>query len=221
MRMRRFALTIGIVLIMAGILLMSEGVETLVPIADVFGLTSHLKTQTPLMAPTLVATAPMNYTWLSVQLDGGVPITGTFQVGSGGEIDFYIMDEGNFSSWQAGYPAAVLLAALSASQDNFTLSPPRAGSYYFVFENQDMTRRVVVFTLDLVGETVLIHPAVEYLPYGLVTVGILLFALGLRGGRKRAPEPSEVVAAGWICRTCGSENPPEQAFCEKCGRSRQ
>jgi hypothetical protein len=220
--MRRSALTVGILLIMVGVFLISQGGEVLTPIAEVVGLSSHLRAETPLVAPTLLTVAPMNYTWISIHLDGNVQVTGAFQVGVGREIDFYVMDEGNFSNWQAGRPAAVLLATLSTSLHNFTLTPRFASSYYFVFENQDNTRHVVIFTLNLVNEMVVIHPAVEYLPYALVGLGILLSAWGLRSGRRTPERPEEAAAAPrWRCRFCGTENPLEQAFCENCGRSQQ
>ncbi len=216
--MRKSALAIGILLVVIGLFLINQGSDVLNPLATLLGLTSHSTIETAVIPPTLITVAPMNFTWLSVHLDANVPVSGSFDVGGGRQIDFYVMNQGNFSKWREGRPSAVVLAQFATSLHNFTFTPRSEGSYYFVFENQDNSRRRVLFSLNAARDVLVVHPVVQYLGYILLAVGVLLTILGVGGGRK-VPEVREAATAGWKCGFCGAENPPDQTFCESCGRS--
>jgi hypothetical protein len=197
---------------------MERGTQLLVPIAEISGLASHVKTETAVIAPTLVSIAASNFSFLSADLEGNVRVQGSLQVGDGREVAFYIMNEGNFSQWRVGHPSVIVLAKPTAISYNFTFTPKATGTYYFVFDNQDTTRRVVIFSLNLINENLLLSPFLEYAAYELLGLGILLTALGLRLGRKKH-EPEASVVTGWKCKFCRTENSGEQTFCSKCGRS--
>lgn len=216
--MRRSAVGLGLMVVLIGLFVVNQGTEVLTPLANVLGFTSHFRTETTLMAPTLLTVAPMNYTCIPAHLDGDVQVSGSFNIGGGREIDFYVMNQGNFSEWRAGRPSSVILAVLSTSLHNFTLTPRSGGRYYFVFDNEDSSRRAVVFSLSVINNVIVVNPVVGYLGHELLIGGILLFTWGLMSGRKK-PARMEAPAAGWQCRFCGAENPLGQTFCESCGRS--
>lgn len=224
--MRRSAATAGVLLALLGIFLMNQGSQIIVPLAESLGLTSHLRTENALIAPTLLTVPPMNSTYISTHLTSAGQVSGSFHVGTGREVDFYVMNEKSYHDWRAGRPATILVSVLSTSLYNFTVKLDSEQSYYFVFENQDSTRRTVVFTLYTVGDAIVIHPAVQNLPYGLTAIGVLLFIWGITTGKKKpqrveATHAEEAAVAGWRCRFCRAENPLGETFCQNCRRSRQ
>lgn len=214
-------MTVGILLVVLGAILLSQGAQVIDLIGEFTGQSSHFVTMTPIIEPTLLAVGAMNYTYLSVQLDANVQITGSFQVGASNEIDFFVMDEEGFSHWRAGRPTPVLLAALSVSVHNFTLTPSYADSYHFVFENQDSIRHVILFKLAMITERTVVSPLVEYLPYEIIAGGILLSLLGMGGGKRKPQEVPQPASATWRCRFCAQENPLDESFCRGCGRAQQ
>ena len=111
--MRRTAVTLGLVLFLLGVFLVNQGPQVLTPLAAELGQTSHLRTQSALITPTLLAVAPQNDTWVSTHLDSGVLVAGSFQVGTGREMNFYVMNESSFRDWRLGRPATVILAVFS------------------------------------------------------------------------------------------------------------
>jgi hypothetical protein len=218
--MRRFPLAIGILLILAGLLTINQGTDVVRPLAETFGLASHLKSETVLKAPTLLTVAPGNFTFLAVDLTGEIQVSGSVEVAGGGDVGFYVMNEGNFSSWRAGRPSVIVIAKPSAGFYNFSFTPNIDGTYYFVFDNQAGTgRREVVFALNSAKDVIVLNPAVEYLGFELLAIGTLLAVLGIRTG-KRKLEPKAVPVETWTCRFCGTENALDRMFCRKCERSR-
>ena len=218
--MRRSVLTVGILLVLAGALIINAGTQVLVPLADAFGLATHVTVEIPVFAPTLLTIAPANYTDVTVSLERNVRMIGSFSVSGDREIALYVMDQGNFTRWRSGQPSAVLLAVPSASVNNFTFTTRVDGTYHFVFDNEDTTRRTVIFSLSLAKEEIILHPVLEYLGYLFAAVGVVFCVLGVRGG-KREPQPVVAEVRAWTCQFCGAENPPDQGFCSECGRSRQ
>lgn len=217
---RRTILTVGLLLVLAGFFVFNQGVQVLVPVAELAGLVSHVQNETPVIAATLISIPPSNHSYISADLSSSDRVQGTLQVSDGREIAFYIMNEGNFSQWRSGRPSAVILAKPLAISYNFTFTPKAVGTYYFVFDNQDTSRRVVIFSLNLIKDNVSLSPIIEYAEYELLAVGLLLSALGLKlGGKKRVTEAP--AAAGWSCKFCGTENAGGQTFCSKCGRSQK
>jgi len=188
------------------------------PIAQGSGLGSHYQAETPILSPTLLSVPPTNYTFLSTDLRGNAQVKGSVEVADGREIAFYVMDAGNFSQWRAGRPSTIILVRPTAISYNFTFTPKASGTYYFIFDNQDTSRRVVIFSLSVVETVTVLNPVVQYGGYEILMIGIILFVLGLKTGRRK-PEPEAVP--GWKCKFCGAENTSAQTFCEKCGRSQK
>lgn len=216
---RKKILTIGLLLLLVGGFTLEQGPQFLSPIAQVLGLASHYRTETPILPTTLIAVPPSNYTSLPADLKGGVQVDGALEVADGHEAAFYVMDAGNFSQWRAGKPSAIIIARPTVISSNFTFTPTTSGTYYFVFDNQDTARRVVIFSLGAAENVTVLNPIIEFAGYEILLVGILLSFLGTKGGRKRGTPSGE--ADGWKCNFCGAKNAGSQTFCEKCGRSQR
>jgi hypothetical protein len=223
--MRIRVLTLGLLLMLVGGFVVYQGVAILNPIAEVLGQVSHVQTERLLIPSTLLNVAASNYSFVPADLQGGVQVAGSFQVVDGREIAMYVMDEGNFTLWRTGHPSAIILAKPIAISYNFTLTPHATGTYYFVFDNEDTSRRTVIFSLSLVEDTAVVNPVVGYAGYEIFALGIILFAIGARTGkRKPKPEPeviSETVEATHRCKFCGAELAERERFCAKCGRAQQ
>jgi len=222
--MRRWALAIGLLLMIAGIFVLSQGVQIITPFAGFLGLVSHVQTERLVIPQTLLTVPASSNAFLPADLRGGVQVKGSLVVGVGQEIGFYVMDEGNFTLWRAGKPSLILLAKPTAISYNFTITPQTTGTYYFVFDNQDTARRVVIFSLSTVEDTTVLSPVIEYAGYLVFALGIVMFAIGARTGKPR-PKPEVVPAATPAtrvhCRFCGAENATDRLFCEKCGRAQR
>ncbi len=213
--MRRTILTIGLLLTLAGVFVMNQGVQILTPVATAFGMVSYVQVENPIITSTLVTIQPTNYTYLSANLDGNVRVSGTIQVEAGQEIGFYVMDEGNLSLWKLGQPANILLAKPSTISSNFTLTPPTTGTYFFVFDNPDQNGRVIVFNASSVRNVPVLPPFIQYADYELLLFGIPLMTLGLKTGKKSRSKKSVAQK----CRFCGGKIQTDQTFCPKCKRS--
>jgi len=217
--MRRKTLTVGVLLILIGVLLFEQGVQVLTPLADIAGLSSHYTEETVILSPTLYSVPALNYSFVSEYLPSGSQLVGSLQVAEGREVAFYVMNEGNFSLWRTGRPSSIVLVEPIAVSYNFTLSPSVAGTYYFVFDNQDTGPRTVIFSLSSVQTITVLSPLLQYASFELLLLGAALSFLGLGGGKKKA-KPSPVVESGWKCKFCGALNEEGRVFCVKCGRSK-
>jgi hypothetical protein len=218
--MHRSVLIVGLLLMVAGIFVLNQGIQILSPIAEILGQASRVQTERLLLPPTLLTVPASDYAFLPADLQGGVSVKGSLQVSGAQEVAMYVMTEGNFSLWRAGQPTAILLAKPVAITYNFTITPQASGTYYFVFDNQDTTKRVVIFSLSVLQDTIVLSPTIEYAGYEVFAVGVVLFAIGARTG-KRKPEPKEIEETGVRCKFCGARIVQDQTFCEKCGRSQQ
>jgi hypothetical protein len=230
--MRKILLALGLVIMLVGVFVLNEGVQVVIPFAELAGLVSHVQTEKLLVSPTLLTVAASSYSFLPVDLNGGVKVMGSFQVGAGQEVGFYVLDEGNFTLWRAGQPCSVMLARPTAISYNFTITPKTSGSYYFVFDNADTTRRVVIFSLSTIQNVTVLNPMVDYMGYLIFALGILLFAIGARTGKRKPKLEAEIrheVVAKPVtkpetvvrCKFCGAEVPKGEKFCAKCGRAQQ
>jgi hypothetical protein len=223
--MRRRSLTFGILLILVSIFVLEEGAQVLAPVADLAGLSSRLTAENVILPPTLYSVPASNYTFATEDIPGGSQLVGSLEVGDGGQVAFYVMDEGNFSLWRTGHPASLVLARPLAVSYNFTLSLPSSGTYYFVFANHGDSPLDVIFSLSSAQEVVVLSPFVQYAWLELFLLGALFTFVGLSGGKpkaqveaKRVAEP--VAEPGWKCKFCGAENDlKERMFCGKCGRA--
>jgi hypothetical protein len=222
--MRRWALAIGLLLMVGGIFVLSQGVQVIAPFAELLGLVSHVQTERIVIPQTLLPVPASSNAFLTADLRGGVQVKGSLVVGVGQEAGFYVMDEGNFTLWRAGKPSVILLAKPSVISYNFTITPHTTGTYYFVFDNQDTTRRAVIFSVSTVEDTTVLSPVVEYAGYLVFALGIVMFAIGARTGKPRPkPEvaPAVTPATHVLCRFCGAEIAKDRLFCEKCGRAQR
>jgi len=219
--MRRRLLTLGVLLILVSIFVFEQGAQVLAPVADLTGLSAGYTKENVILPPTLYSVPASNYTFVSEDIAGGSQLVGSLEVGDGGQVAFYVMDEGNFSLWRTGQPASLVLAKPLAVSYNFTLSPPSSGTYYFVFANHSDTPLDVIFSLSSAQEVVVLSPFVQYAWLELFLLGAVLTFLGLRGGKPKAQvEAKPVIRPGWKCKFCGAENDvKERMFCGKCGRA--
>ena len=224
--MRRRALTLGVLLLLAGLFILEQGAQILSPVADLTGLSTHYTQDTQILAPTLYSVPAVNYTYAAEELAAGDQFVGSLAVAGGREVGFYVMNQGNLSLWRTGRPASLILANPSVvSSYNFTLSPTSSGTYYFVFDNRDSSPQSVVFSLSSVQDVVVLSPFVQYAGIELLLIGAAISYFGLRGGKRKVQTKTEKVAkrsddAEWKCRFCGAENSAkDKLFCAKCGRS--
>lgn len=218
--MNRSLLIIGILLMVAGFFLLTQGAQILTPIAEVTGLAPQVQTERPILAPTVLTVPASNYAFLPANLAGGVTVKGSLQVSNGQEVALYVMNEGNFTAWQTKHTGQVLLAKPMAISYNFTITPTTTGTYYFIFDNQDTTRHVVVLSISVLENTYVLNPLIENAGFELFAVGILFFAIGARIG-KRKPKPDESSESGVRCRFCGAKIAMGETFCAKCGRAQK
>ncbi|MGA8857812.1 MAG: hypothetical protein WB643_11690 [Candidatus Bathyarchaeia archaeon] len=216
---RKKILTIGLLLFLAGVFTLEQGPLFLSPIAQTLGLASHYQTEIPVLPTTLIAVPATNYTALSVNLRGGTQVEGALEVADGHEVAFYVMDQGNFSQWRAGEPSAIILARPTVISSNFTFTPTTSSTYYFVFDNQDTARRVVIFSLNTVENATLLNPIIEFAGYEILLVGIILCLLGIKSGQKHDAISGQTDR--WKCKFCNAKNTRDLTFCEKCGRSQR
>ncbi len=218
--MNRSLLIIGILLMVAGFFVVNQGAQILTPAAELTGLASQVQTERPILPPTVLTVPASNYAFLPANLPGGITAKGSLQVGNGQDIAMYVMDEANFTQWQTKHTGNVLLAKPMVISYNFTISPKVTGTYYFIFDNQDTTKRVVIFSLSVLENTTVVSPLIGNAGFGLVVLGIIFFAIGVRTG-KRKPKPSGTSGIGVRCRFCRAEIPTGEPFCAKCGRAQK
>lgn len=215
--MRRKTLTLGVLLLLTAIFILQQGAQVLAPIAGIAGLSTQYAQATVILPPTLYSVPASNFTFASEHLTAGEQFTGSLNVAGARQVGFYVMNEGNFSLWRAGHPAALLLAQPLAISYNFTITPPTSGTYYFVFDNEDNSSHIVIFNLSSIQNIVVLNPLLQYAGFELVVLGAVLCFFGLRGGKRKPKAKSE---PGWKCRFCGAKNPTEdKTFCAKCGRA--
>jgi hypothetical protein len=217
--MHRSVLTIGLFSVLIGLFIISQGPQILTPVAENLRLVSHEQTENAVIAPTLVTVTPSDYSFLMADLKADVQVKGSLAVGDAKEVAFYVMDEGNFSEWRAGHPSVVIAAKPLAIAYNFTFTPIVGGTYYFIFDNQDTTRRMVLFSLHVVNNRIVLSPIVEYSGHLALVIGLLLSSLGIKAGRKK-PEAEVPSVPGWKCKFCGAANTSDEMFCTECGRSK-
>jgi hypothetical protein len=218
--MRRTVLTIGLLLMLAGGFVVYEGVQMLTPFAEVVGLISQVQTERSLVPQTLLSVAPSDYSFVPVDLKSGVQVKGSFQVVDSRVIALYVMDGGNFSLWRAGRPSTIILAKPIAVSSNFTITPQASGTYYFIFDNQDTTKRTVIFGLSVLEQTAVPNPLFADVGYIVFALGIVLFAIGARTGTAK-PEPAKSREDVVRCKFCGAKLAKSETFCAKCGRAQQ
>ena len=216
--MRRFTLTFGLLIILAGLYLASQGTQILTPLAQVTGLVSRGVSVTPIISSTLLSVPASNYTYLTADLRKNVQTTGLLQVEGGSEIGFYIMNAGNFSDWRHGYSSMTALAKPDAINYNFTFVSDGSGVYYFVFSNQDPSHKNVLFTLNTVENTTIPTPLIQYADFEMLTIGVLFTIIGIKTGKKSARR-SSMDDDATKCKFCGKRLATGEMFCPKCGRS--
>ena len=221
--MNKSLLILGIVFMLAGFFFLNQGVSVLAPVAQLAGLATQVQTEVVVLPPTVLTVQAMNYTFLPANLQGSISVRGTMQVSNGQAVAMYVMDQENFIQWQTRHTGAVLLAKPMAMSYNFTITPKTAGTYYFIFDNQDTTRRVIILSLSTLEDRIVVSPMIENAGYELFALGIIFLAVGVKlGGKKQKhQEPLKTPASGTGCRFCGAPLPSGQIFCAKCGRAQK
>jgi hypothetical protein len=222
--LRRLTLTIGLLVIVAGLYLVNYGTGILTPVAEVTGQMSEGVSVTPVLSSTLLSVPASNYTYVTANLGGGVKTNGMVQVEGESQVGFYIMNEGNFTQWRFGNPCTVALARPDVTSYNFTFTPVESGVYYFVFSNQDAGHKNIIFTLNTVTYTMAPSPIIQYADFELIILGVLLTIIGIKTGKKARSWKEHAVAASTEdkatkCKFCGKELATGELFCPKCGRS--
>jgi hypothetical protein len=227
--MNRSLLILGLLIMLAGFFFLYQGVQILTPLAELTGLASQVQTERSIVPSTLLTVPASNYNYLTANLQGGISVKGTLQVGNGQEIAMYVMDEGNFAQWQTSHRGEVLLAKPMAISYNFTIVPRATGTYYFIFDNQDTTKRVVILSLSVLENRTVISPIIENAGYEIFALGIIFFGVGVKTGKQK-PKPQKTPEAdvrirghpaGMGCRFCGAAIATGQTFCPKCGRAQK
>jgi len=218
--LRRLVFCIGLLMILGGLYISTQGVQILTPVAEITGLVSHQVSVTPIVASTLLSVPATNYSFISADLMNGLTATGSLQVEGGSEIGFYIMNANDFSEWKRGSVSTIVLGKPDAINYNFTFVPQETGLYYFVFSNQDPSHKNVIFNLSVLENVTVLSPLIQYADYELLIVGVFLSILGIKTG-KRKPKIHEVRRenSSLRCRFCGEGLETGKTFCSKCGRS--
>lgn len=91
--------------------------------------------------------------FFDVELESNTTVTGNFEESSGMCFDFYILDRANFPRMLAGYNFSAIISAKHAIELNFTFTAEQRGTYYFVFDNQNLVEgdvcldKVIMFKL--------------------------------------------------------------------------
>jgi len=210
-----------VILILVGIFVLEQGPQVFAPVAEIADLSTQYTKEVAVIPPTLYNVPAANYTFTSESLEAGRQYEGSLNVGGGHEVGFYVMNAGNFTLWRASQPASLTVDNPNAISYNFTFSPTSSGSYYFIFENQENSPLVVVFSLSSLLDITVLNPFVEYAGYELLLLGIVFSLLGVSGGGGRRAEAKRVGRAesGWKCKFCGARNAGNEQFCGKCGRA--
>ena len=220
--MRWRVLSLGLLIIVAGLYVFKQGPQILTPIAEVTGQISGGVSVTPVVSSTLLSVPASNYTYVIANLRGNVKTNGLIQVEGGSEVGFYVMDSGNFTQWHHGNPTAIALAEPDVTNYNFTFVPTVDGAYYFVFSNQDASHKNVIFSLNAITYTSTPSPFVQYAAFELILVGILFVIIGINTGKKSRSwkeEQAVTVSKPGKCKFCGKALATDETFCPHCGRS--
>jgi hypothetical protein len=222
--LRPTLIIIGLLLLSAGAFVTTQSTQTLTPYAELTGLAAQVPMKQVLVSPTRYPVAASSYGYQAAELQAGVPAEGSLEVITGHAVTFYVMDDQNFAQYKKDLPNQLVLSRQVSSSYNFTFTPKLAGTYYFVFQNQETTKCDVIFHVNVLKNATVLNPLFENLGYELAALGIVLFAIGVKTG-KRKPRPERDVTAvmttGVRCRFCSTDNPPNEAFCLKCGRAQQ
>ncbi|MCL4435940.1 MAG: hypothetical protein M1503_01990 [Thaumarchaeota archaeon] len=183
--MRSRTLVIGLVLVVSGIYLSYWGSSVVTTLAVSVGNPS---TKLEPHKPLLLMVEPNNYTYITTPISTDTLHALHGSLAATGEVSLYIMNQTDYNVWRSGKPTSVELSVTSATNRNFTLTPDRSGTYYFVLDNRESDKAKSV-TLNLSEEvnTVDTSPMFDYLPAGFILIGVILVMLGLGG--KKTPKP--------------------------------
>jgi hypothetical protein len=147
---------------------------------------------------------------------------------SGGAVDFWVMDEGEYNHFKNGegfnYYASPSLSSVSTASIDWI--PPQNKEVCFVWENTGSGSKSV--TMSFSGSYAVFLPA--WARFVIGTLGCIPFSIGLFKVRQRAlkgtqkpttPVPPPPVLSVTpeekrFCRYCRAENKTDADFCEKC-----
>jgi len=123
----------------------------------------------------------------SYSLPGGVSAFGSLNVtqlptNQLGDINFTILDAGNYQKWSSGQQSNSLLSKDEQGQSTFTFTTTTNGPYYFVFDDRASPyKKAVAFSLSYneLSTSYVTDPRVPYIGWGFVAAGLIVLAIGL------------------------------------------
>ncbi|HZW55136.1 MAG TPA: zinc ribbon domain-containing protein [Nitrososphaerales archaeon] len=223
--MKRAIVVLGVVLIVIGLFF---AYETSL-LGGTMGAIGLSPTQNILDRNVLVQISPSNYTSsVRVPLTSQDSLSLSFKT-SPAPVDFFLMNQGNYSRFSAGngsayavYPQSQLNVSTYALTFNETSF---SGDLFLVFVSHGVSTDVLMHLTD--NRTV--PSAVESgIPIVIAIAGILVVGLGLfSGGRKSGarvinttPSP-RMASVGPKCKFCGASLRQGEVFCHTCGKAQQ
>ena len=99
-----------------------------------------------------------------------------------GDINFTILDAGNYQKWSAGQQTSSLLSKDEQGQSTFTFTTTTSGPYYFVFDDRASPyKKTVAFSLSYneISTSYATDPRVPDVGWGFVVAGLIVLAIGL------------------------------------------
>ena len=218
--MKRAFVVLGLVLLAIGIFFAYDS-STL---GAGLGALGFSQTQTVVDRNVLVQVSPSkNYTSsIGVPMSPQDTLTLSFKT-SPGRVDFFLMNQGNYSLFSAKNGSAYAVypqSQLNVSLYSLTFNESGYdGILYLVFVSHDVQADVLT---HLTVSRAVNSAAVEYLPLGLALVGLVIVAFGLF---LSSPRPRAAPKSGpnvLRCKFCGAPlGSGQSAFCPSCGRAQQ
>jgi len=217
-RHTRFLLPIiGIVLLLAGIIMIVYGQQAVV----IPSQTSAEKAET-LYDSTLTVEAD-DYETMSFTIPANRTVEGSFLVGKGTKElkAFYVIDKHNYEDHWVGGRGTIeyIIYVERPTKYSFSFKTNASDKYYFIFSNRHFySDKDVKFTLSThwIETQVQYQTQYSYIPFyaGIASaaIGFILLVVGcavfLRGRFRLMTRK---------CPKCGAENPKDSEFCQSCG----
>ncbi len=230
--MRAKVLVLGVILLAVGVLLF-----VFPGLMSQFGSDLGLLPPAQHPAPYLVRVAPGNFSYLNYAVGPNDEVNVKIATGQQA-VDFFLMNQGNFSSWvQGGGGVGQVFpqSALDVKNYSFALTGTgRSENYSLVFVSRSTSSPTDVL-VQLVRSDTSLGATFTVTPLALIGFGAVLLVLGRGGGGRRQAEPERVETpqatpglGGWQellglatpkCKYCGADLGDATGFCPSCKRS--
>jgi len=211
--LRRTISAVGALLIIAAVFLYLNP-SLNIPLSANLG---QVGTETVFDRNVVVPIAPQGYSNYSVNLLTGDTLSVSLTTNPG-NIDVLLMNQGNFSLWSSSTRGAYSTypeSHLQVSNYSFTFtSSEKPQDFYLVLVSHSTAPTEVL--LQATGtrpsqEALLLFPLI----FGLV--GIVVLAVGLRGGGKKGAEQTQAAPTSQSRPTPATQTQPQSLFCRHCG----